>query len=67
MQPDESLSYSDVVDFVARNEFDFTIKEVAEGRDWSAIDGLSYRDAERRSSHNRRARRCSRTWTRCRS
>jgi hopanoid biosynthesis associated radical SAM protein HpnJ len=32
------------VDFVAGNEFDFTIKEIAEGRDWSAIAGLSYRD-----------------------
>ncbi|TCM20365.1 hopanoid biosynthesis associated radical SAM protein HpnJ [Novosphingobium sp. PhB165] len=30
------------VDFVARNEFDFTIKEVAQGRDWNAIKGLSW-------------------------
>ena len=36
------------IDFVARNEFDFTIKEVAEGRDWRQIDGLSYRNARRR-------------------
>ena len=28
---------------MARNEFDFTIKDVAEGRDFSAIKGLSYR------------------------
>src|SRR5918911_705481 len=38
-----SLRAAPVVDFVARNEFDFTIKEVAEGRDFGAIKGLSYR------------------------
>lgn len=31
-----------IVDFVARNEFDFTLKEVADGRDWASIKGLSY-------------------------
>ena len=34
------------MDFVARNEFDMTIKELAEGRDWSAIDGLTWRDRD---------------------
>lgn len=34
----------DAVDFVARNEFDITIKELAEGRDWREIDGLTWRD-----------------------
>ena len=34
------------VDFVARNEFDLTIKELAEGRDWAAIDGLTWRDRD---------------------
>ena len=33
VQPEESLKQGAVIDFVARNEFDFTIKEVAEGRD----------------------------------
>ena len=32
------------LDFVARDEYEFTIQELAEGRDWSAIDGLTYRD-----------------------
>ena len=41
--PQESLDASTAIDFVGRNEFDFTIKEVAEGRDWEDIDGLSYR------------------------
>jgi hopanoid biosynthesis associated radical SAM protein HpnJ len=53
VQPDESLKYSEAIDFVARNEFDFTIKELAEGRDWSAIDGLSYRDANGTIVHNK--------------
>src|SRR5918911_1201855 len=41
-----SLRAAPVVDFVARNEFDFTIREVAEGRDWSRIAGLSYRSRD---------------------
>src|ERR1700758_1708877 len=33
VQPEESLKASAAIDFVARSEFDFTVKEVAEGRD----------------------------------
>jgi hopanoid biosynthesis associated radical SAM protein HpnJ len=47
-----SLAASPLIDFVARNEFDFTIKEVAEGREWSQIAGLSYRDAGGNIVHN---------------
>jgi hopanoid biosynthesis associated radical SAM protein HpnJ len=47
-----SMRAAPVIDFVARNEFDFTIKEVAEGRDRSTIAGLSYRDASGRIVHN---------------
>ena len=39
-----SLKAAPAVDFAARNEFDFTIKDVADGKDWKAIRGLSYRD-----------------------
>ena len=39
-----SLKAAPAVDFAARNEFDFTIKDVADGMDWKAIRGLSYRD-----------------------
>jgi hopanoid biosynthesis associated radical SAM protein HpnJ len=53
VQPDESLKYSDVVDFVARNEFDFTIKELAEGRNWGKIDGLSFRNQQGAIVHNK--------------
>ena len=41
--PEPSVLASDAIDFVARYEFDFTIKEVAEGRPLSTIDGLTYK------------------------
>jgi hopanoid biosynthesis associated radical SAM protein HpnJ len=53
VQPEESLKGSPAIDFVARNEFDFTIKEIAEGRPFATIDGLSYRDAAGAIVHNR--------------
>lgn len=53
VQPQESLEKSDVIDFVARNEFDFTLKEVAEGRDFKDIDGISWRDANGKIVHNK--------------
>jgi hypothetical protein len=46
VDPAGSLKASPAIDFVARNEFDFTIKEIADGRSWSEIAGLSYRNAE---------------------
>src|SRR3984885_5451500 len=52
VQPEESLQQGAPIDFVARNEFDFTVKEIAEGRDWSAVDGISYRDAAGGIVHN---------------
>jgi hopanoid biosynthesis associated radical SAM protein HpnJ len=45
VQPTESLQQGEVVDFVARNEFDFTIKDVAEGRPMAEIDGITWRNA----------------------
>lgn len=53
VQPQESLEKSDVIDFVARNEFDFTIKDVAEGIDFKNIDGISWRDANGQIIHNK--------------
>src|ERR1700689_370313 len=46
VDPAGSLQASPLIDFAARNEFDFTIKEIADGRPWSDIAGLSYRNAE---------------------
>src|SRR6202041_1513870 len=52
VRPQESLEASTAIDFVAREEFDFTIAEVAEGRPLAAIDGLSYRDDAGNVVHN---------------
>src|SRR3954468_10440546 len=53
VQPAQSLEAASVIDFVARNEFDFTCLEVAEGRDWSAVDGISYRGVNGAILHNK--------------
>ncbi|WP_133769375.1 hopanoid biosynthesis associated radical SAM protein HpnJ [Enterovirga rhinocerotis] len=52
VQSDESLKDAPVVDFVARNEFDFTIKDVADGKDWASIPGLSFRNGQGVIVHN---------------
>jgi hopanoid biosynthesis associated radical SAM protein HpnJ len=52
VEPQASMEGSPAIDFVAGNEFDFTIKEVAEERDWRTIAGLSYRDAFGEIRHN---------------
>jgi hopanoid biosynthesis associated radical SAM protein HpnJ len=52
VQPEESLRQAPAIDFVARNEFDFTIKEIAEGRPLAGVDGVSYRNAEGVLVHN---------------
>jgi len=52
VDPSGSLSASKAIDFVAGNEFDFTIKEVAEGRDWTRIAGLSWRSSAGAIVHN---------------
>jgi hopanoid biosynthesis associated radical SAM protein HpnJ len=53
VEPGESLTAAPVLDFVARNEFDFTIKEIAEGRAFNEVDGISYRDESGAIVHNR--------------
>ena len=50
---DGSLKNAPAVDFVARNEFDFTIKDVADDQAWSSIAGLSYRNKEGVVVHNK--------------
>ena len=42
-QPDQSLKASAAIDLVARKEFDYAVRDVAEGRDWEKIPGISYR------------------------
>jgi hopanoid biosynthesis associated radical SAM protein HpnJ len=41
-----SLREAPAIDFVARNEFDFTIKGVADDQDWASIKGLSFRNRQ---------------------
>ena len=52
VDPEGSLKASKAIDFVAREEFDYTCKEVAEGRPFKDVLGLSYRDAEGGIHHN---------------
>ena len=50
--PTETLKASPAIDWVGRKEFDFTCKEVAEGRDLATIAGLSYKDKDGKIIHN---------------
>ena len=43
INPEPCVTASDAIDFVARNEFDFTLLEVAEGRSLDTIDGLTFK------------------------
>jgi hopanoid biosynthesis associated radical SAM protein HpnJ len=52
VEPERSLRASAAIDFVAREEFDFTIAEVAEGRPLACIDGISYRTGSGEVLHN---------------
>jgi len=52
VQPQESLEACEAIDFVARSEYEYTIQELASGRAWSAIKGLSYRTREGAIVHN---------------
>lgn len=53
VDPAGSLNASQAVDFVCREEFDYTCKEVAEGLPLESITGLSYRASDGRIVHNR--------------
>jgi len=53
VDPEGSLLASPAIDFVAREEFDFTIAELAEGRPFAEVDGITYRDASGNVTHNR--------------
>lgn len=52
VEADQSLKDAPAVDFVARNEFDFTIKDAASGVPWKGIKGLSYRNELGAIVHN---------------
>lgn len=44
VEAEKSLQASSAVDWVARNEFDYTCKEIAEGKPLGAVKGISYRN-----------------------
>lgn len=47
VQPDETLAAgTGAVDIVCRGEFDYTIKEICDGKDWKGIDGISFSQKE---------------------
>ena len=45
VEPEGSLLASPAIDFIAREEYDFTVVEIAEGRPLDQVDGLTYRDS----------------------
>jgi hopanoid biosynthesis associated radical SAM protein HpnJ len=50
--PEETLQQGQVIDFVCRNEFDFTCLELAQGTPYDQIENLSYRSANGAIRHN---------------
>jgi hopanoid biosynthesis associated radical SAM protein HpnJ len=53
VETQKSLEASTAVDFVCRNEFDFTILDIAKGMPLSEVHGISYRDADGSIVHNK--------------
>jgi len=51
IRPTETLEASEAIDMVIRGEFDYAIKEIAEGQELDQIKGLSYRQG-RQIVHN---------------
>ena len=65
VEPEDSLKASAALDFVAREEFDFTIKEVAEGRAFACDRRAELAQRRRRRSATTATARSSKTWTSC--
>jgi hopanoid biosynthesis associated radical SAM protein HpnJ len=53
VEAEKSLQASTAIDWVARNEFDYTCKEIAEGKPLAEVDGISWRNAAGEIVHNR--------------
>jgi hopanoid biosynthesis associated radical SAM protein HpnJ len=52
VDPHNSLTATEAIDFVCREEFDYTCKDVADGKPFSEILGLSYRAKDGSIEHN---------------
>ncbi|WP_395397039.1 hopanoid biosynthesis associated radical SAM protein HpnJ [Novosphingobium sp. BL-8A] len=53
VESEKALAASTAIDFVCRNEFDFTIVDVANGIPLREVDGISWRDSDGSIIHNR--------------
>ncbi len=53
VQAEQSLMTAPCVDFVCRNEFDFTILDIAKGMPLAEVEGISYRAADGGIVHNK--------------
>ena len=51
--PQQSIEASPALDFVARHEFDYTIQEIAQGRAYAEVDGITWRNEKGEIVHNR--------------
>ncbi|CAA7628003.1 Fe-S oxidoreductase [Candidatus Terasakiella magnetica] len=51
--PEPSLLASPAIDFIARHEFDYTIVDVAEGKPFTEIDGLTFRGPDGQPVHTK--------------
>jgi hopanoid biosynthesis associated radical SAM protein HpnJ len=56
VDPDGSLRASRAIDFVAREEFDYTCRDIAEGRTLAEIAGISWRSKDSDAIHHNPAR-----------
>ena len=52
VDPHDSLAATAAIDFVCREEFDFTCKDVAEGKPLAQVQGVSYRATDGSIKHN---------------
>jgi hopanoid biosynthesis associated radical SAM protein HpnJ len=52
VDPQGSMSATTAIDFVCREEFDFTCKDIADGKPLAQIQGLSYRLPDGTIKHN---------------
>jgi len=53
VEPEKSLAASPAIDFVCREEYDYTCVDLAEGKPFAEIDGITYRAADGAIIHNK--------------
>ena len=53
VEPEKSLAASPAIDFVCREEYDYTCVDLAEGKPFAEIDGITYRAPDGAIIHNK--------------